>query len=185
MVNSVTFPPDLGGDGSTYDDSANSATGMGDGGFRIRLIPMISQVINMARSAINSATAADASALTALNAPGTMATCATSIAATVHSGQAMTLAQTNKAYQKGMFLLYSSAAVPDCWFVAQLTAFVSSTGIGTLNIVQIGPTAGTHADWNVSMTGPFDNTLTGQVAALQAELLRLKGRRRLQTNELL
>lgn len=184
MVNSVTFDPAVGGDGSTVTDDANPTTGLANGGHRLRFVPAMGQIIAVANFLLGKANDAAASANTALNAPGTNATCPTTLAATVAS-KAFTLGQTLKAYQKGQFLIFSSDAVPDCWMVGQLTDFVSSTGVGTLNVLQVGPTSGTHADWNVSLTAPYDATISGRVTALEAELLRLKGRRRTETKELL
>lgn len=183
MVNSVTFDPAVGGDGSTVTDDANDTTGLAGGGHRLRFIPALAQVIRVAQFILTQATGAAASAVTALNAPGTNATCPTSLTASVAS-KAFTLGQVNKAYQKGQFLIFSSDSNPAIWMVGQLTAFVSATGVGTLNALQIG-TAGTKADWNVSLTAPYDATISGQVAALQTEMARLKGRRRLETKELL
>jgi hypothetical protein len=48
MTNTVTFPPAVGGDGSTVTDDSNATTGLANGGFRVRLLPMFTQIIAIA-----------------------------------------------------------------------------------------------------------------------------------------
>lgn len=57
-MNSVTFPTDLGGDGSTITDDDNPSTGLDGGGHRARLVPTLSQTVQMARTAKEMADAA-------------------------------------------------------------------------------------------------------------------------------
>ena len=47
MVNTVTFPPEIGGDGSTVTDDSSPTTGLANGGFRTRLLPMFTQIVNV------------------------------------------------------------------------------------------------------------------------------------------
>jgi len=54
-MSSVTFPVDLGGDGSTVTDDANASTGLANGGHRTRLVPALSQTVAMANTAKNQA----------------------------------------------------------------------------------------------------------------------------------
>ena len=48
MTNSVTFPVNLGGDGSTVTDDDNASTGLGNGGHRTRFVPAMGQVVAVA-----------------------------------------------------------------------------------------------------------------------------------------
>jgi hypothetical protein len=66
MTNTVTFPTNVGGDGSTVTDDSNATTGLANGGFRARLLPMFTQVVNIATWVIAQVAAAAASAANAL-----------------------------------------------------------------------------------------------------------------------
>ncbi len=65
-MSSVTFPPDLGGDGSTVTDDNNATTGLDDGGHVYRFVPALAQTVVMASTAKNKAAEAKASADAAL-----------------------------------------------------------------------------------------------------------------------
>lgn len=56
-MSSVTFPPSLGGDGSTVTDDANSSTGLANGGHRLRFVPSLAQVIACMNGALTQASA--------------------------------------------------------------------------------------------------------------------------------
>ena len=45
---SVTFPTAYGGDGNTYTDDANPATGLANGGHRLRFVPCLAGAVEMA-----------------------------------------------------------------------------------------------------------------------------------------
>lgn len=45
---SVTFPTAFGGDGNTYTDDANPATGLANGGHRTRFVPCLEGAVDMA-----------------------------------------------------------------------------------------------------------------------------------------
>jgi hypothetical protein len=62
MTNTVTFPPAVGGDGSTVTDDSNATTGLANGGFRVRLLPMFTQIIAIANFVLGKANAAATSA---------------------------------------------------------------------------------------------------------------------------
>jgi hypothetical protein len=64
---SVTFPPALGGDGSTVTDDANATTGLGNGGHRARFVPALTQFVAVAETAVDDVTASAASALDSKN----------------------------------------------------------------------------------------------------------------------
>jgi hypothetical protein len=65
MTNTVTFPSAVGGDGSTVTDDSSATTGLANGGFRVRLLPMFTQIIAIANWILGAATAAGASATSA------------------------------------------------------------------------------------------------------------------------
>lgn len=50
---SVTFPIELGGDGSTVTDDRNPLTGLRGGGYRDRLVPMFSQAVTVLQTGID------------------------------------------------------------------------------------------------------------------------------------
>lgn len=95
MTNQVTFPTNVGGDGSTVTDDSNATTGLANGGFRVRLLPMFTQIIAIANwilttasavstyatNAFNSAAAASTSAGNASTSAGAAATSASNAAA--------------------------------------------------------------------------------------------------------
>lgn len=61
-MSSVTFPTDLGGDGSTVTDDNNPTTGLDDGGHVARFVPALAQTVVMARTAAEKAAIAKAAA---------------------------------------------------------------------------------------------------------------------------
>lgn len=52
---SVTFPPEVGGDGLTVTDDANPTTGLANGGHRARFVPTLSQVVAVAQHVVDTA----------------------------------------------------------------------------------------------------------------------------------
>jgi len=174
-MTSVTFPPSLGGDGSTVSDDSNPATGLGNGGHRTRFIPAMGQTLACMNSGISQATAqvaaaaaevvlaegsADAAAAsaveaagyaaTALSAPGTNATSTTSL--TIGTGsKSLTLAQTGKSFAVGQFVELVNATAN--WMLGNITAFNSGTGAMTVDVTHIGG-SGTFAAWTVTPAVP-------------------------------
>ncbi|WP_417788231.1 hypothetical protein [Stutzerimonas xanthomarina] len=65
---SVTFPPELGGDGSTVTDDDNPATGLGNDGHRERFIPALKNAVAVTGNAKDSAAQARSDRLTATSA---------------------------------------------------------------------------------------------------------------------
>lgn len=65
-MGSVTFPPELGGDGSTVTDDANPTTGLAQGGHRTRFVPALAQVVAVAGFVVGRVAAAAESAAEAL-----------------------------------------------------------------------------------------------------------------------
>lgn len=68
-MSSVTFPPALGGDGSTVTDGPDPTTGLGNGGHRLRFVPSLYQAVAVMSGAVSQAEAAQQAAETAAAAP--------------------------------------------------------------------------------------------------------------------
>lgn len=174
-MTSVTFPPSLGGDGSTVSDDSNPATGLGNGGHRTRFVPAMGQTLACMNGAIaqataqvalaadqvalatteaddaaNSASQAAVSAASALSAPGTSATSTTSL--TIGTGsKSLTLAQTGKSFAPNQFVeLVNSTGN---WMLGNVLTFVSGTGAMTVDVTHIGG-SGTFAAWTITPAVP-------------------------------
>ena len=52
---SVTFTPDVGGNGLTVTDDANPTTGLANGGHRARFVPALAQVVAVAQYVVDTA----------------------------------------------------------------------------------------------------------------------------------
>ena len=52
---SVTFTPDVGGNGLTVTDDANPTTGLANGGHRARFVPALAQVVAVAKFVVDTA----------------------------------------------------------------------------------------------------------------------------------
>ena len=158
---SVTFPPSVGGDGSTVSDDANPTTGLANGGHRTRFVPALGQVVAVgqntvtkAAEAASSAAAAATSATTALNAPGTQATSTSSL--TIGTGsKSLTLAQTGKNFVVAQYVQIVSTASPSNWMTGAITAFNSGTGAMTVEVSDFNG-SGTLASWTVTPATPID-----------------------------
>lgn len=185
MVNSFFADPVVGGDGTTTDDGTG-ATGLDNGGHRLRLVPMFSQMIvilNWVKAWITTQLATmQTLSNSAVNAPGTSATSITNFTPAVGS-QAFTLAQTGKAFALGQFV--TGYASVNNWFAGQITAFVAGTGAITVNIMVIGSAPAAAASWTVGLTGPIDSSLTGRVTALETLTAKQEARARLFRKELI
>lgn len=162
-----TFSGAVGGDGSTVDDTTGS-NGLAAYGYVTRLVPAFSNIVNIAANVVAQATAAAASANSALNAPGTNATSTTSLAISVAS-KSLTI-QTGKAYVIGQTLNIASAANPANFMAGQVTAYNSGTGALVVNATQIGG-SGTFTDWVVSMGAIVSSTLPSQTGNANRSLM--------------
>ena len=94
---SVTFDTVVGGDGSTVTDDDNAATGLGNGGSLIRLVPMMAQVVAVANTVVESTQGIDpaviaANAVTATTQAGISTTKANESAASAAAATAATAA---------------------------------------------------------------------------------------------
>lgn len=161
-MTAVTFPPALGGDGSTVTDDSSPSTGLANGGHRVRFVPSLAQTVAVMSGAVSQATdlvdeataqanAAAASAATATAAAGTNATSTTALTIGV-GAQTMTV-QPGKAIVVGMQVLIASTAAPSVQYMrGTVTGY--DTGTGVLGVaVDYTVGAGTVAAWTISLTG--------------------------------
>lgn len=92
--------------------------------------------------------AAEAAAVSAINAPGTSATSTTSL--TVGLGAQVLTIQPGKAFSVGQFVVCATSA-PGNYMIGQVTAYDSVTGVFGFT-ASIANGDGTHADWTISLT---------------------------------
>lgn len=160
---SVTFSSTVGGNGSTISDDSNPATGLGNGGHRARFVPALTQLVAIAGNVVSNATQAQAAALNALNAPGTMATSTTSLA--IGTGTKTLTVQAGKLLAVGMEVTIASTASPANRMSGPVMSYNSATGALTVNVI-ITAGSGTFANWTVSLGRVTPETAT--VAEMQS-----------------
>lgn len=173
---SVTFPPALGGDGSTVTDDSSPTTGLASGGHRTRFVPALAQAVavmsgavtqagNSASAAAASQAAAAASAASAVNSPGTSATSTTSLA--VGTGSKTLTVQTGKNFVVGQPVMIARTSAPGTtWMAGNVTSYTSGTGNLVVNVTWAVGT-GTFTDWTIGLAGPA-NPSTALVSILAA-----------------
>jgi hypothetical protein len=108
--------------------------------------------------ATTKAAEAAASALTALNAPGTSATSTTSL--TVGTGAKSLTIQTGKSIVVGMEVVIAYTTTPTTRMVGTVTAYNSGTGALDVTVSSTSG-SGTQAAWTVSLTAAGGVTLAG------------------------
>ena len=138
MTNSVTFPVDLGGDGSTVTDDDNASTGLGNGGHRTRFVPAMGQVVAVANVLTQRLSSQSD-------------TSSSSIA--IGTGSKSFVTAGFYEWAIGMYVMASSAASASNWMYGQVTAWSTSTNTVTVNVVSSNG-SGTYSDWVVSLAGP-------------------------------
>ena len=155
---SVTFTPATGGNGSTVDDTPSTTTGLAAGGFRTRLVPAFTNIVNTAQMAVTKAGEASSSAAAALSSassaamsPSTNASSATSL--TIGLGSKSLTIETGKNFVVGMYIAIASSAAPVNTMYGQVTSYTSGTGALVVNVTQANG-SGTIAAWSVSLSGP-------------------------------
>jgi hypothetical protein len=161
MTESVTFPTEVGGDGSTYSDG-NGVNGMAEGGHALYFFPLLQQYIAVAEYIVDAAADAADAAASAMNAPGTSATTTTSI--TIGTGsKTFTLVEEDKAFVKGQLIKVASDADVSKFISGPITAYNSGTGSMTINSQDTG-SSGSFSDGIVSLSAsagvPATRTLT-------------------------
>lgn len=150
-MTAVTFPPELGGDGSTVSDDTNATTGLRNGGYRTRFVAALVQFVAMCAFVVSQATAAAASAASANGAPGTQSTSSTSLLI-ASSGDKTFTTQTGKLWAVGQPMVAASAANPGNQMSGYVKSYNSGTGLLVITMSSsLG--SGTYADWVLSLTG--------------------------------
>ena len=151
MTNSVTFPVNLGGDGSTVTDDDNASTGLGNGGHRTRFVPAMGQTIAVAnvltqRLSNNSDTS-------------------TSSVAVGTGAKSFTTAKFY-TWAIGMWVTVTSAGSPSNIMYGQVTAYNSSTGLLAVTVSAVSG-SGTYSDWTIALSTPdvFDDVLVTKDSA--------------------
>lgn len=147
-MTSVTFPPAIGGDGSTVSDDDNPTTGLKAGGHRTRFIPALVQMVAI----VNWIVAFTNSIVTAVTiGVTTIGNSTTSLAISIAS-KSLTM-ETGKQFSVGQWVVVASKANPSNQMVGNVTAFNSAAGTMTVNVTLTGG-SGTLADWTISLTPP-------------------------------
>lgn len=179
-MSSVTFPPALGGDGSTVSDDSNVSTGLANGGHRVRFVPALAQAVAVMSGAVSQAgtsatnagiseAAAAASAASAINSPGTNATSTTSVL--IGTGSKSLTVQTGKAFVVGQPVMIARTSAPGTtWMAGNVTSYTSGTGALVVDVVWTRG-SGTFTDWTVSLAAPANpaavnkagDTITGDL----------------------
>lgn len=143
MATSVTFPVNLGGDGSTITDDSDVSTGLANGGHRTRFVPALAQTVAMANTAKLAAEGAT-------NASGSNSTSTTSLA--LSTGSKTLTIQTGKSIVVGMQVIIAYTTTPTSLMRGTVTSYNSGTGQLIVS-VDYASTTGTFALWTVSLTG--------------------------------
>lgn len=138
MTNSVTFPVNLGGDGSTVTDDDNASTGLGNGGHRTRFVPAMGQVVAVANTLTQ-------------RIAGNSDTSTSSVAVGTGSKSFTTAMFYNWAV--GMWVTVTSASTPVNYMHGQVTAYNSSTGVLSVT-VNVASGSGSFSDWVIALSTP-------------------------------
>lgn len=151
-MTSATFPPEVGGDGSTVSDDANPVTGLANGGHRTRLVPAFGQIVAIAQWVSTKAQEVASLALNILNAPATSATSSSSLTLAASGTINFTLDQMDKAFVAGMTVGFARQSNPSQQMIVLLTSFNPTTGAGQGTISSATATGGPYSGWNVFRT---------------------------------
>ena len=151
-MTAVTFPAEIGGDGSTVSDDSNASTGLANGGHRTRFVPALAQLVQIAAFMVPVAQ-------NALNAPGTSATSVSSLTVGIGS-RSLTLAQTGKTFAVGQWVQIADTAAPQTnWMHGAITAFNAGTGAMTVQVAMAAG-SGTLSSWAVNPASPVSPFLS-------------------------
>lgn len=136
MTNSVTFPPNLGGDGSTVTDDDNATTGLGNGGHRTRFVPAMGQVVAVANVLTQRITA-------------NSDTSSTSVA--IGTGNKTFTTAGFYEWAVGMWVTITSGANPANYMFGQVTSYNTSTEALVVDVDSVGG-SGTLSDWTIALS---------------------------------
>ena len=146
MTNSVTFPVNLGGDGSTVTDDDNASTGLGNGGHRTRFVPAMGQVVAVA-NVLTQRLASNSDTSTSSVAIGT--------------GNKTFVTAGFYEWAVGMWVTITSAANPANYMFGQVTSWTTSTNTVIVDVDSVGG-SGTLSDWTIALSSynPVGSYLT-------------------------
>lgn len=136
MTNSVTFPTNLGGDGSTVTDDDNATTGLGNGGHRTRFVPAMGQVVAVANVLTQRITA-------------NSDTSSTSVA--IGTGNKTFTTAGFYEWAVGMWVTITSGANPANYMFGQVTSYNTSTEALVVDVDSVGG-SGTLSDWTIALS---------------------------------
>jgi hypothetical protein len=109
-------------------------------------------------------------AQSALSAPGTSATSATSL--TIGTGSKTLTIQTGKSIVVGMFVMIADTGTPANYMAGQVTSYTSGTGELIVDVKSTGGN-GTIADWTISLSAiTFDAATTAEMEAATETAIR-------------
>jgi len=146
MTNSVTFPTNLGGDGSTVTDDDNATTGLGNGGHRTRFVPAMGQVVAVANVLTQRITA-------------NSDTSSSSVA--IGTGNKTFTTAGFYEWAVGMWVTITSGANPANYMFGQVTSYNTSTEALVVDVDSVGG-SGTLSDWTIALSAynPVGSYLT-------------------------
>lgn len=146
MTNSVTFPVNLGGDGSTVTDDDNASTGLGNGGHRTRFVPAMGQVVAVANVLTQRLSEQSD-------------TSSTSVA--IGSGSKSFTTAKFYEWAVGMYVTITSSANPANFMFGQVTSYTTATGALVVDVTGTGG-SGTLSDWVIALSAynPVGSYLT-------------------------
>jgi hypothetical protein len=139
---SVTFPVNIGGNGSTVTDDSNTSTGLANGGHRTRFVPALSQMVAVANTVV-------AIGQNAVNASTNGGTSVTSL--TIGAGSRTLTTQTGKTWFIGQFVIVANSLTPANYMIGQILAYDTGTGSLQVNVTATGG-SGTFSTWSISVT---------------------------------
>lgn len=143
MVNTFYADPAVGGDGSTTTDDNDPSTGLGNDGFRARLLKMFSNIVAIANVVATKAAAV-------LNSPATAADSTTSLLIGTGS-KTFTLTVAGKSIYVGQRVVCASKANPLNQMLGYVTTAPGAGSTLVVNVDQING-SGTFADWTISLS---------------------------------
>lgn len=155
---SVNLSSAIGGNDLTVSDDAEPTTTLLNNGHRTRLVPMFQGLVGIANFVVTKALEAAASATSALNAPGTMATSTTS--KLIATGSWAITTQSGKLWAIGQTVVIASRANGLNQMVGIITGY--SGTILTVNVASING-SGTFADWGIALTATGGVSITRTV----------------------
>lgn len=157
-MNSVTFPVELGGDGTTVTDDRDPETGLRGGGYRDRLVPALAQSVAVNAFGVTKAGEANASAAAAAasnSSAGTHASNAAGSASSAASSAGDALASKNAAALSEAAA--AASAVEAASAVAGVATFNGRSGAVTLSGADITGAGGASQTSLSSHTGNTSN----------------------------